>query len=262
VTVISPFGKVLRRWGKPGHGPGEFHFVPTDPSDPTSVTGRIAVGPTGIVYVSDSGNGRVEVFTPQGRFVRQFGSPGTGNGQFLSPFDLAVDSAGDVYVLDDGQVGVVQKFSATGKFLWRVGGAASSNPDLTGHLHLASIDPHGRLVMIDDNQGRVIYMDGDGRPVDAFDSNGGVFPAGDSGCDVTVDSAGNTYITGCGRGPQCTAAVCAGVVVFDLTHRPIAKFADPQVPVYISPRFGPHGEAFALGTDGSILKLKVTLPGA
>jgi hypothetical protein len=29
-----------------------------------------------------------------------------------------------------------------------------------------------------------------------------------------------------------------------------------------SPRFGPHGEAFAVGADGSILKLSVALPGA
>ena len=35
VTVISPAGKVLRRWGKPGSGPGEFRFIPGNPTTPT-----------------------------------------------------------------------------------------------------------------------------------------------------------------------------------------------------------------------------------
>src|SRR6266571_7791907 len=85
VTVISPAGKVLRRWGKTGTGPGEFKFITNDPTAPTDVAGRIAVGRNGMVYVSDSGNDRVQVFTPQGRFIRQIGSYGSGKGQFFFP---------------------------------------------------------------------------------------------------------------------------------------------------------------------------------
>ena len=59
VTVISPGGKVLRRWGKPGSKPGEFKFIASDPTTPKYVEGKITVGPGGIVYVSDSGNARV-----------------------------------------------------------------------------------------------------------------------------------------------------------------------------------------------------------
>ena len=79
VSVISPAGTVLRRWGKPGSGPGEFRFIALGPN-PAATMGKIAVGPDGKVYVSDSGNGRVQVFTPQGRFVRQLGSYGSGKG--------------------------------------------------------------------------------------------------------------------------------------------------------------------------------------
>src|SRR5260370_13406517 len=128
VTVISPAGTVLRRWGKPGSGPGEFRFAPFDPSTPTDVEGKIAVGPDGSVYVSDSGNGRVQVFTPQGRFVRQFGSFGSGKGQFLRPSDLAVDGADNVYVEDD-QAQTMSKFSPAGKII-RTFDGASSAPDL------------------------------------------------------------------------------------------------------------------------------------
>src|SRR5260370_15014855 len=34
VTVVSPAGTVLRRWGKPGTGPRQFRFIPADPPTP------------------------------------------------------------------------------------------------------------------------------------------------------------------------------------------------------------------------------------
>ena len=174
VTVISPGGKVLRRWGKPGTGPGEFKFIANDPTAPTDVAGRIAVGRNGMVYVSDSGNDRVQVFTPQGRFIRQFGSYGSGKGQFFFPADLAVDGSGNVYVADD-QSQTLAKFSPAGKVIWQIGGSASSDPDLLGHQHLASIDAHGRLVTVNDDQGRVLYVDPSGHKVDAFSPDSSSF---------------------------------------------------------------------------------------
>jgi DNA-binding beta-propeller fold protein YncE len=261
VTVVSPTGQVLGRWGKPGSGPGEFHFVGPDPTAPKQVEGSITVGPDGLVYVSDSGNARVEVFTPQGRFVRQFGSAGGGNGQFAMPFDLAVDKAGNVYVVDDGLVGVVDKFSPSGKFIWRIGGQASSDPDLAGHHHMESIDSHGRLVMLNEETGgTVMYLDGDGHKLDSFNGSARRFPPGTNPCQVSVDAAGNTYVTGCGRGEACTAPICAGTLVFDRAHHLIAEFASREVPLYTSPRFGPNGEVFALGHDGSLLRLRITVP--
>jgi hypothetical protein len=56
VTVISPAGKVTRRWGKPGTAPGEFKFIAGDPTTPANVNGKITVGRNGMVYISDSGN--------------------------------------------------------------------------------------------------------------------------------------------------------------------------------------------------------------
>src|SRR5215472_802590 len=134
VTVISPAGKVLRRWGMPGSGPGEFKFISDASKDPTDIHGKIAVGPDGTVIVSDSGNARVQEFTPQGRFVRQFGSFGTRKGRFLFPGDVAVDSAGNIYITDD-QSETLTRFSPLGKVAWTIGGTAASDPDLAGHFH-------------------------------------------------------------------------------------------------------------------------------
>jgi tripartite motif-containing protein 71 len=52
------------------------------------------------VYVADAGNSRVQVFTAFGIPLAEWGSRGTGPGQFRSPSDVAVDAAGHVYVMD------------------------------------------------------------------------------------------------------------------------------------------------------------------
>ena len=251
VTVISPAGTVLRRWGKPGSGPGEFKFIPGDPTAPTDIHGKVAIGPGGLVYVSDSGNSRIQVFTPQGRFVRQFGSYGNGIGQFLHASDLVVDKAGNVYVADE-QALTVTKFSPAGRVIWQIG-SASGDPDLIGHHHLAAIDPHGRIVMVNDDLQKVLYVDPSGHVVDAFSPH---YPAGHHACEATVDAAGNTYVSGCGPHPG------APTLVFDRAHRLIAEWPGSTYRLLRSPVFGPGGEVFALASDGSILKLQITLPGA
>jgi hypothetical protein len=253
VTVISPIGTVLRRWGKEGSGPGEFRFITNDPHDPTNVQESIAVGGDGNVYVSDSGNARVDVFTPQGRFLRQFGSYGSGKGQFLRPFDLAVDNVGNVYVVDDQSM-TLSKFSRSGEPLWQIGGV-SNDLDLLGHFHLTSIDTHGRLVVVNDDQRRIIYVDASGHKVDAFSPSTSGSPTGRV-CEATVDALGDTFVSGCG--PQGTWPT----LVYDRTHRLIAEWPGAPYSLQRSPAFGPRGEVFALATDGSILQLRITLPRA
>jgi DNA-binding beta-propeller fold protein YncE len=260
VTVISPDGKVLRRWGKRGSAPGEFNFVSDVPGDPTDLHGEIAVGPTGLVYVSDGGNDRVEVFTSDGHFVRQFGSLGAGKGQFISAYQPVVDSAGNVYVLDDQNVGVVQKFSPSGKFVWRIGGPGSPDPDLASFHHMETIDSHGRLVMTSDDTGHVIYVDGDGHKLDSFDATLPPVPPGAKPCDVSVDPAGNAYVTVCSDTNSCPTLSCPGTLVFDRTHHLIAVYPRGNVRLFSSPKFGPRGEAFALGLDRSLIRLRITVP--
>jgi hypothetical protein len=253
VTVISPAGKILRRWGKPGSGPGEFRFMPFDPTVPMDVSGKIAVGSDGMVYVSDSGNARVQVFTPQGRFVRQFGSFGSGKGQFLQTGDVAADNAGNVYVAD-GQSENISKFSPGGKVIWQIGGA-SGDPDLIGHYHFSAFDAHGRLVIVNDDVQKIVYVDAAGRKVDVFSPDSASF-AGGNACEATVDAVGNAYVSGCG--PDLTGPT----LVYDRAHRLIAKWPGTKYNLLQSPVFGPKGEVFALTTQRTVIRLHITLPGA
>jgi RHS repeat-associated protein len=62
----------------------------------------IATNPvTGNLYVTDTGNNRMQVFTPSGEYLTQFASFGTGNGQLDFPEGDAINSTGEIYVVDD-----------------------------------------------------------------------------------------------------------------------------------------------------------------
>ena len=53
-----------------------------------------------MVYVCESHNSRISVFTSEGAFVTSFGSPGKQPGQFDWPRDIAINNSGVVYVCD------------------------------------------------------------------------------------------------------------------------------------------------------------------
>jgi hypothetical protein len=243
IVVISPEGKVLRAWGSKGSGPGQFHFVSFDPTDASQTNAGIAIGPHGDVYVVDSGNSRVEVFSRTGAFIRQFGD----DKQFTEPGDVAVDPSGNTFVAD---IAGLAKFSPTGTLEWRAGGPASTDLYLQGPLHLASIDPHGRVVAGTESARGAVWIDQGGHRVDAFTvGNGPSAPGGT--CDATLSAQGFVFIASCGP-PQAT------ILAYDRTHRLVGAWFDSDL--MDAPRFAPNGDAFAVADDGSILRLKVALP--
>jgi len=258
VALISPSGTVLRTWGSEGSGPGQFDFISTDPTDPLDVHASVAVGPDGEVYVADSGNNRVEVFTPTGGFIRQFGRPGEGPGRFLDVFDLAVDQGGNVYVADDGAE-TLSKVSVTDRFEWSVGGPTNPDDDLLGHFHSPQIDPHGHVVAGVDNAHTVVYLDDNGHKFEAFNV-ARYFRNASGPCNVSVDQVGDTVVQSCPTGPRTNPH--GDTLVFDRRHQPIGAWYGSPFATDATPRFGPRGEVFALGADGTILRLKLALSGA
>jgi streptogramin lyase len=119
VIKMSPDGKVLMRLGTAGvSGGGPTHFH--DPGD-------VVTAPNGDIFVAD-GHGtvapdlppdtvtRIIKFTPDGRFIKAWGSLGSGKSQFRNPHALVFDSRGRLLVADRVN-GRIQVFDQNGKWL-------------------------------------------------------------------------------------------------------------------------------------------------
>jgi sugar lactone lactonase YvrE len=88
VHVFSPGGQLLRSWGAPGDGPGEFNLVHD-----------IAISPDEQrVYIADRENDRIQVFTLGGELLEIMTD-------LHRPAGLALDSAGRLYVAELGGPG-------------------------------------------------------------------------------------------------------------------------------------------------------------
>ena len=76
-------------------------------------------------------------------FVLQWGSLGSGDGQFRGMHGIEIDAEGNVYVVDTGN-NRVQKFTSDGVFLMKWG-SSGSDPGEFDHPHGIGIGPMGNV---------------------------------------------------------------------------------------------------------------------
>ena len=122
----------------------------------------VAFAPNGHVYIADGYvNARIIEYTAEGRRVREWGSRGSGPGQFNLPHSIVIDTSGIVYVADR-ENGRVQRFDLDGRPLgsWSWGGNPYSlelSPDGLWVDMLVMPEPNVRtptLVRVDRRSGR------------------------------------------------------------------------------------------------------------
>jgi len=135
IQKFSSDGKVAYVIGGAGRVPGTFFGRP----------GGMAVDAKGQLYVADRGNNRVQVFDAKGKFIREFGSFGTGPGQLDTPTFIAVGENGTSYVLDSGNHRVAV-FDELGVFKNSFGSQGRGEGQFNAAFGLALVGDQVRLV--------------------------------------------------------------------------------------------------------------------
>ena len=99
----------------------------------------IAVNDTHI-FVVDSNNQRIQIFTLAGAYVNKFGSSGAGNGQFSNPTGIAVNDT-HIFVIDRGNKRV-QIFTLTGGYVNQFGSEGTGNGEFSNPSGITVNDTH------------------------------------------------------------------------------------------------------------------------
>ena len=155
VTIYSPEGEQLERWGEHGSEPGQLNR----PSG-------MAFDGEGNLWIVDTLNHRLQRFTKSGEYLSGFGGFGEGPAQFNMPWGVAVDSEGDLYVTD-WRNDRLQKLSASGGHLMTIDGRGSVGIEFARPTGVA-VDGHGDIYIADRDRDRVLLFDKDGRYVQQF----------------------------------------------------------------------------------------------
>jgi hypothetical protein len=96
------------------------------------------------VYIPNDATHNVSIFRTDGTHVNDFGTFGTGNGQFDDPFDVCVDGSGHVYVVEFGNQRV-QEFTTAGAYVTQFGNGVLTLPrycttDSDGNVYVTGDD--------------------------------------------------------------------------------------------------------------------------
>jgi hypothetical protein len=126
VHKFADDGALEYSWGEPGTGPGQFNLV----HSVWEADGR--------VFVADRQNHRIQVFTPQGEYLDEWGG-------FIQPCKLFVDSNNIMYVAElQSRVTILD---LEGNVLAQLGDPEYRKPE-PGHFigpHGVWVDSHGDL---------------------------------------------------------------------------------------------------------------------
>jgi DNA-binding beta-propeller fold protein YncE len=190
IQKFAPDGSFLTSWGRHGSELGQFSFGSSqDPTQPPG--GGIAVT-GGYVYVADSGNNRIERFNLSGGEAMEWGTKGSGLGQFTYPRGVAAN-ASEVIVSDDDNHRI-EKFDPAGAFQSAVG-THGTGPGQFGFPYGVSLDAAQNVYVADDINHRIVKLDPQLGFLGAWGGFGSkpgqlAFPRA-----LASDPAGDTYVT-------------------------------------------------------------------
>ena len=136
VLKFDADGNFISTWGGEGKGPGQFN-----------VPHSIVTDTKGLVYIADRSNQRIQVFDPDGKFVRESSHPGT-------PCGLCMCRDQKHIMMAHGHAGKIMKLDLNGKVLGASGGQGKG-PHQYGEAHFLALDRKEDIYVADTLNWRV-----------------------------------------------------------------------------------------------------------
>ena len=226
ISIFSPTGEKLRSFGSYGSGQGQFStprgvavdddgnilvvdsgnnriqkftsdgkFVVSVGKDTINLFNSIGISIHSInkkVIVSDCSNNCIQMLNPNLTFSQRFDGEGTNDGQTTYPYEVAFDSAGNMYQGGNNTTGV-QVFTAEGRFLRKFGHQGSGQRELRFPSGIA-IDSDDVVYVAEHNNNCISVFTTEGAFLTSFGTKGNgegqfITPLG-----IAVDKDGFIYV--------------------------------------------------------------------
>lgn len=146
VQVLEKDLSYDRCFGRKGTGPGEF----TNPL-------YSAFDSKGNVYITDCYNNRVQVFTPDGQFIRSIQDKSSSQ-KLEHPYAIAIDSVDSVYVSERDRH-CITMFNSDGQYVSSFGSKGDGKGEFNGVYGLYYDDFCGSLFVSDHFNNRILKFD-------------------------------------------------------------------------------------------------------
>jgi serine/threonine-protein kinase len=214
IRKISPEGETSIFAGSGIAGADDGPGASASFKNPTGVT----VATNGTVFVADWGNHNIRAISPEGNVTTLAGASTVGykdstgkEAMFKSPYGVAVDASGNVYVADSGNY-VIRKITASGVVTTLAGSRRATFADGLGKdasfkspRHVA-VDSKGNVYVADSGNNRIrkVAQDGLVTTVAGSATVGSSNGVGDAASfnvpdGVAVDAGGNVYVADTGN---------------------------------------------------------------
>jgi len=129
-------------FGKPGTGDGEFNRAE-----------GLGIDAQDRLYVADSCNHRIQIFSTNGQWLKTYGHAGRGPGELSYPFDVKVDQGGRQFVAEFAN-NRIQVFDTNNQPL-EILGSTGMKPGQFNNPWSLAFDSHGNLYVADAGNHRV-----------------------------------------------------------------------------------------------------------